>query len=89
MFEILKERESGSAGSELTIDDINNVLDELSKVERGSGKNKQGTQAEILDRAYRRMSSLEFKWFVRIILKGESSFQSCPDVCIRIEDFED
>ncbi|KIM44920.1 hypothetical protein M413DRAFT_442894 [Hebeloma cylindrosporum] len=63
LFEVVGKRSSVIEGS-LTIDDLNDILDELSK-----NMGKQDIQSKILQRIYNRTTAEEQRWIVRIILK--------------------
>ncbi|CAA7265112.1 unnamed protein product [Cyclocybe aegerita] len=63
LFEVVSKRSSVIEGS-LSIDDVNDILDELSK-----GMGKQDVQSKILQRIYNRSTAEEQRWIVRIVLK--------------------
>ncbi|KAJ6621385.1 DNA ligase 4 [Mycena sp. CBHHK59/15] len=63
LFEVVSKRSSVIEGS-LSVDDLNDVLDELSKT-----MGKQDVQSKILQRVYNRTTPEEQRWIVRIILK--------------------
>ncbi|KAA1468079.1 DNA ligase 4 [Dentipellis sp. KUC8613] len=63
LYEVVSKRSSVTEGT-LTIDELNDVLDQLSK-----NIGKQDIQARILQRVYDRTTSEEQRWIVRIILK--------------------
>ncbi|KAJ7077844.1 DNA ligase IV [Mycena belliarum] len=63
LFEVVSKRSSVIEGS-LSIDELNDILDELSKT-----MGKQDAQSKILQRVYNRTTPEEQRWIVRIILK--------------------
>ncbi|KAF8909386.1 DNA ligase 4 [Gymnopilus junonius] len=63
LYEVVSKRSSVIEGS-LSIDDLNDVLDDLSK-----NMGKQDIQSKILQRVYNRATAEEQRWIVRIILK--------------------
>ncbi|KAJ7115869.1 DNA ligase 4 [Mycena epipterygia] len=63
LFEVVSKRSSVIEGS-LSVDELNNILDELSKT-----MGKQDAQSKILQRVYNRTTPEEQRWIVRIILK--------------------
>ncbi|KAF8159664.1 DNA ligase IV [Crassisporium funariophilum] len=63
LYEVVSKRSSVIEGS-LSIDDLNDILDELSK-----NMGKQDMQMKILQRIYNRSTAEEQRWIVRIILK--------------------
>ncbi|KAF8963440.1 DNA ligase 4 [Flammula alnicola] len=63
LYEVVSKRSSVIEGS-LSIDDLNDILDELSK-----SMGKQDVQSKILQRIYNRTTPEEQRWIVRIILK--------------------
>ncbi|KAJ7155502.1 DNA ligase IV [Mycena crocata] len=63
LFEVVSKRSSVIEGS-LSVDDLNDILDELSKT-----MGKQDAQSKILQRVYNRTTPEEQRWIVRIILK--------------------
>ncbi|KAI0720902.1 DNA ligase 4 [Fomitopsis betulina] len=63
LYEVISKRSSVIEGS-LTVDDVNNVLDELSE-----NMGKSDVQAQIMQRVYNRSTPEEQRWIVRIILK--------------------
>ncbi|KAF8636375.1 hypothetical protein AX17_003558 [Amanita inopinata Kibby_2008] len=63
LYDIVSKRSSVIEGS-LTIDDLNDILDELSK-----NMGKQDVQSKLLQRIYNRSTAEEQRWIVRIILK--------------------
>ncbi|KAH7914811.1 ATP dependent DNA ligase domain-containing protein [Hygrophoropsis aurantiaca] len=63
LFEVVSKRSSVVEGS-LAIDELNEILDELSK-----NMGKQEIQSRILQRVYNRTTAEEQRWIVRIILK--------------------
>ncbi|KAJ7816620.1 DNA ligase IV [Mycena leptocephala] len=63
LFEVVSKRSSVIEGS-LSVDELNDILDELSK-----NMGKQDTQSKILQRVYDRTTPEEQRWIVRIILK--------------------
>ncbi|KAF8074989.1 DNA ligase IV [Lyophyllum atratum] len=63
LFEVVSKRSSVIEGS-LSIDDLNEVLDELSK-----NMGKQEVQSKVLKRVYNNSTPEEQRWIVRIILK--------------------
>jgi len=80
LYEVVSKRSSVIEGS-LSIDDLNDILDELSK---NMGKQyeffnfilllikhgRRDIQSKILQRVYNRSTAEEQRWIVRIILKG-------------------
>ncbi|KAJ7634099.1 DNA ligase IV [Mycena polygramma] len=63
LFEVVSKRSSVIEGS-LSVDELNDILDELSK-----NMGKQDAQSKILQRVYNRTTPEEQRWIVRIILK--------------------
>ncbi|KAJ7504480.1 DNA ligase IV [Mycena galericulata] len=63
LFEVVSKRSSVIEGS-LSVDELNDILDELSKT-----MGKQDVQSKILQRVYNRTTPEEQRWIVRIILK--------------------
>ncbi|KAJ7449621.1 DNA ligase IV [Mycena latifolia] len=63
LFEVVSKRSSVIEGS-LSVDELNDILDELSK-----SMGKQDAQSKILQRVYNRTTPEEQRWIVRIILK--------------------
>ncbi|KAJ2930609.1 hypothetical protein H1R20_g6480, partial [Candolleomyces eurysporus] len=63
LYEVVKKRSSITEGT-LTIDDVNEVLNDLAKTIR-----KQDAQFKILHRVYDNCSPEEQRWIIRIILK--------------------
>ncbi|PPQ96588.1 hypothetical protein CVT26_006325 [Gymnopilus dilepis] len=63
LYEVVSKRSSVIEGS-LSIDELNDILDELSK-----NMGKQDVQSKILQRIYNRTTPEEQRWIVRIILK--------------------
>ncbi|KAJ6591668.1 DNA ligase IV [Mycena vulgaris] len=63
LFEVVSKRSSVIEGS-LSVDELNDILDELSKT-----MGKQDAQSKILQRVYNRTTPEEQRWIVRIILK--------------------
>ncbi|KAI0629298.1 DNA ligase 4 [Trametes polyzona] len=63
LYEVVNKRSSLVEGS-LTIDEVNDVLDELAQ-----NMGKSDTQSRILRRLYNRATPEEQRWIVRIILK--------------------
>ncbi|KAI3619578.1 dna ligase iv [Moniliophthora roreri] len=63
LYEVVSKRSSVIEGS-LSIEDLNEILDELSK-----SMGKQDVQSKILQRVYNRTTPEEQRWIVRIILK--------------------
>ncbi|KAI0051030.1 DNA ligase IV [Auriscalpium vulgare] len=63
LYEVVAKRSSVIEGT-LTIDELNDVLDDLSK-----NIGKQDVQSRILQRVYNRSTPEEQRWIVRIILK--------------------
>ncbi|RDB23717.1 DNA ligase 4 [Hypsizygus marmoreus] len=63
LFEVVSKRSSVIEGS-LSIDELNDILDDLSK-----HMGKQEVQSRILQRVYNRSTPEEQRWIVRIILK--------------------
>ncbi|KLO08051.1 DNA ligase 4 [Schizopora paradoxa] len=63
LYEVISKRSSVIEGT-LTIDDVNQVLDDLSK-----DMGKQEVQAKVLQRLYNKTTPQEQKWIARIILK--------------------
>ncbi|KAI9064078.1 DNA ligase 4 [Trametes sanguinea] len=63
LYEVVNKRSSVVEGS-MTIDEVNNLLDELSQ-----NMGKSDVQSRILQRLYNRSTPEEQKWVVRIILK--------------------
>ncbi|KAI0766955.1 DNA ligase 4 [Trametes elegans] len=63
LYEVIHKRSSLDEGS-LSVDDVNNILDELSQ-----NMGKSDIQAKILQRLYNNGTSEEQKWIARIILK--------------------
>ncbi|GLB41800.1 putative DNA ligase [Lyophyllum shimeji] len=63
LYEVVSKRSSVIEGS-LSIDELNDILDDLSK-----NMGKQDAQARILQRVYNRSTPEEQRWIVRIILK--------------------
>ncbi|KAJ7355365.1 DNA ligase IV [Mycena albidolilacea] len=63
LFEVVSKRSSVIEGS-LSVDELNDILDELSK-----SMGKQDAQSRILQRVYNRTTPEEQRWIVRIILK--------------------
>ncbi|KAI0058986.1 ATP-dependent DNA ligase [Artomyces pyxidatus] len=63
LYEVVGKRSSVLEGT-LTIDELNDVLDELSK-----NIGKQDVQSRVLQRVYNRSTPEEQRWIVRIILK--------------------
>ncbi|KAJ7733239.1 DNA ligase IV [Mycena maculata] len=63
LFEVVSKRSSVIEGS-LSVDELNDILDELSKT-----MGKQDAQSKILQRIYNRTTPEEQRWIVRIILK--------------------
>ncbi|EGN95003.1 hypothetical protein SERLA73DRAFT_170894 [Serpula lacrymans var. lacrymans S7.3] len=63
LYEVVNKRSSVIEGS-LSITDLNEILDELSK-----NLGKQDIQSKILQRVYNRATPEEQRWIVRIILK--------------------
>ncbi|KAF8347685.1 DNA ligase 4 [Amanita rubescens] len=63
LYDVVSKRSSVIEGS-LTIDDLNETLDQLSK-----NMGKQDVQSSILQRVYNRSTPEEQRWIVRIILK--------------------
>ncbi|KAM6496937.1 DNA ligase IV [Amanita muscaria] len=63
LYEVVSKRSSVVEGS-LTIDDLNDLLDELAK-----NMGKQDLQSKILQRLYNRSTAEEQRWVMRIILK--------------------
>ncbi|KAG5647455.1 hypothetical protein DXG03_009386 [Asterophora parasitica] len=64
LYEVVSKRSSIIEGS-LSIDELNDLLDELSK-----SMGKQEAQSKILQRVYNRTTPEEQRWIVRVILKG-------------------
>ncbi|TFY55748.1 hypothetical protein EVJ58_g8058 [Rhodofomes roseus] len=64
LYEVVSKRSSVIEGS-LTVDELNDVLDELAK-----NMGKSELQSKILQRVYNRSTPEEQRWIVRIILKG-------------------
>ncbi|KAJ6518705.1 DNA ligase IV [Mycena sanguinolenta] len=63
LFEVVSKRSSVIEGS-LSVDELNDILDELSK-----SMGKVDAQSRILQRVYNRTTPEEQRWIVRIILK--------------------
>ncbi|KAJ7066714.1 DNA ligase IV [Mycena amicta] len=63
LFDVVSKRSSVIEGS-LSVDDLNDILDDLSK-----NIGKQDYQAKILQRIYNRCTPEEQRWIIRIILK--------------------
>ncbi|TFK40007.1 DNA ligase IV [Crucibulum laeve] len=63
LYEVVSKRSSVIEGS-LSIDELNDILDELSK-----HIGKQDIQSKILQRVYNKTTAEEQRWIVRIILK--------------------
>ncbi|KDR80522.1 hypothetical protein GALMADRAFT_240825 [Galerina marginata CBS 339.88] len=63
LYEVVSKRSSVVEGT-LSIDELNEILDELSK-----NMGKQDVQSKILQRIYNRTTPEEQRWIVRIILK--------------------
>jgi len=63
LFEVISKRSSVIEGT-MTIDDVNQALDDLSK-----DMGKQDVQAKLLQRLYNNTTPQEQKWIARIILK--------------------
>ncbi|KAI8996590.1 DNA ligase 4 [Trametes punicea] len=63
LYEVVNKRSSVVEGS-LTVDEVNDVLDELAQ-----NMGKSDVQARILQRLYNRSTPEEQRWIVRIILK--------------------
>ncbi|KII87420.1 hypothetical protein PLICRDRAFT_55380 [Plicaturopsis crispa FD-325 SS-3] len=63
LYDVVSKRSSVVEGN-LTVDELNDILDELSK---NSGK--QEAQSKILQRVYNRTTPEEQRWIIRIILK--------------------
>ncbi|KAF9005938.1 DNA ligase 4 [Cyathus striatus] len=63
LYEVVSKRSSVIEGS-LSIDDVNEILDELAE-----NMGKQDTQSKILQRVYSHSTAEEQKWIARIILK--------------------
>ncbi|KAJ7252709.1 DNA ligase 4 [Mycena haematopus] len=63
LFEVVSKRSSVIEGS-LSVDELNDILDELSK-----SMGKHDAQSRILQRVYNRTTPEEQRWIVRIILK--------------------
>ncbi|KAF9525150.1 DNA ligase 4 [Crepidotus variabilis] len=63
LCEVVGKRSSVIEGT-LTVDDLNDILDELAK-----NMGKQDVQSKILQRVYNRSTAEEQRWIVRIILK--------------------
>ncbi|RXW22137.1 hypothetical protein EST38_g3713 [Candolleomyces aberdarensis] len=64
LCEVVSKRSSVIEGN-LTIDDLNEVLDDLAK-----NMGKQDVQSKILRRVYNNSTADEQRWIIRIILKG-------------------
>ncbi|KZP16598.1 ATP-dependent DNA ligase [Athelia psychrophila] len=63
LYEVVEKRSSVIEGS-LSVDDLNDILDELSK---SGGKGE--AQSKIMQKVYNRATAEEQRWIVRIILK--------------------
>ncbi|KAI5121896.1 hypothetical protein M0805_001100 [Coniferiporia weirii] len=63
LYEVISKRSSVTEGS-LTVDDVNDILDELSK-----DVGKQEVQSKLLQRIYNKSTPGEQQWIARIILK--------------------
>lgn len=61
--EIIKKRNPNVSYSDMTVDDVNKVLDELSEV------NKTEDQLPIFRKFYEKMNAEELLWIIRIILR--------------------
>lgn len=66
-YQIIKKREVKSEVGNLTIDEVNDLLETLSK------HSKADEQLPIFRQFYENMNSEEMKWLIRIILRGLSS----------------
>ncbi|KAK9365805.1 ATP dependent DNA ligase domain-containing protein [Lipomyces kononenkoae] len=62
-YEVIKQREIKSEYGSMTIDNVNNMLDELSKL------SKTDDQLPIFSKIYHSMNAEEMKWLIRIILR--------------------
>ncbi|KAH8116296.1 DNA ligase 4 [Phellopilus nigrolimitatus] len=63
LYEVISKRSSVIDGS-LTVDDVNEILDQLS-----NDTGKQDVQSKLLQRIYNKSTSTEQRWIARIILK--------------------
>ncbi|THH05269.1 hypothetical protein EW145_g4922 [Phellinidium pouzarii] len=63
LYEVVSKRSSVAEGS-LTVEDVNNILDELSR-----NMGKQEVQSKLLQRIYNNSTPVEQQWIARIILK--------------------
>lgn len=64
VYEVMKKRPSRSEPGSMSIDEVNNLLDELSAAA------KEEQQLPIIERFYRNMNPEEFKWLVSIMLRN-------------------
>ncbi|GAO45821.1 hypothetical protein G7K_0070-t2 [Saitoella complicata NRRL Y-17804] len=62
-YEVISKRPAVTEMGDLTIDQVNNLLDQLSRV------SKEDEQRVIITEFYKRMSPVEMKWLIRIILR--------------------
>lgn len=66
-YEVLMKRSTHTSYSELTIDDVNSMLDELAQETEGSNTFKE--KEAVIKRFANVMSPEELRWLIRIILK--------------------
>lgn len=64
-YEVIKKRELRSTPGDMTIDEVNDRLDKLSKVEY----KREELQLPFFQEFYQRMNAEELKWLIRMILR--------------------
>lgn len=68
-YEVIKKRESRSKPGDMTIAEVNDKLDELTKLPPNADSKKEDRQLAILREFYQRMNAEELKWLIRMILR--------------------